>query len=152
MSFLYWGAQTQTQHSKCCKRERTTSLGLLATFLLMQLRMSLIFSSCKGTLLAHVQTGVNQHLQVHFSNADLQMGDHQCILVCGTFPPQVKDFSLPFVEPYGVPVKVHLGASTTSGISTTPPSFVSSGNWLEGAFCPITQTTNDNFEDNWTLC
>lgn len=72
----------------------------------MQLRMSLVFSSCKGTLLAHVQAGVKQHLQVHFCQADLQVGDHQCILVRGTFTPQVQDFALPFVEPYGVPDKL----------------------------------------------
>lgn len=64
-----------------------------------------ITSSCKSTLLVHVQVSVNHNLQAHFCKVDLQMGDHQYILVCKTFAPHVQDFSLPFVEPYKVLVK-----------------------------------------------
>lgn len=58
----------------------------------------------KGTVLAHVQFGIQKDTQVLFCNTAFQIGDLQHILVCGIVPYKVQDLALFIVELHRVPV------------------------------------------------
>lgn len=53
--------------------------------------------SGKGTLLAHVQLDLYQETQVFFCKAAFQANVSKHLLVPGAMPPQVQNFTLPFV-------------------------------------------------------
>lgn len=105
MSALHWRAQTWAQGSKCDLTSARKTISLLC---------------CRDTVLAHSQMGVHQDYQGVLSQAAVQLGSPQCILVPGVAPPSVQDFALPLVKlqevsvsPFLQPLEVIVDGSTT---------------------------------------
>ena len=64
------------------------------------------FLGCKGTMLAHAQLSMHQHLQVFFGRAALHPFIFQLTSVVRAASTQVQDLAFGFVEP----LKIHLSS------------------------------------------
>lgn len=82
MSPLYWGAWSWTQSSRV--EQKHLSRPAVST-------LSNAAQEVPLALLADVQLGVHQHLQVLLCQGVFQLGGLHHILVPGIFPPQVQD-------------------------------------------------------------
>ena len=96
---------------------------------------------CKSTLLVHVQLSV--HPQVLFYQAAFQLGDPQHILCMGLVFPRCRTFHFSRLN-FSRVLSAHFSsllrscwtAAGPSGLTASPPIFVSSANLLQGCSAP----------------
>ena len=111
----------------------------------------------KGALLAHVQPGFHQDLQVLFCEAAFQMCVFQHTSVHQVVLPHVQEFTLPLVGlreipfgPFLQPVEGLLEGSTTLRHISQSSQFDVVCKLAESTLCPIIQTFNEDVEQDWT--
>lgn len=104
MSLLYWGPQSLSQYSRCglirAEQRRITSLDLLGAFLLVQPRIPSLAFLSKGTLLSHVQLGVQWDPQALFCQTALWPLSPQHVLMAPSGPGQSAGFQSTSQSPH----------------------------------------------------
>ncbi|GAB0186435.1 hypothetical protein GRJ2_001108800 [Grus japonensis] len=109
-----------------------------------------------GTLLAHIQLAVNQHLQVLFCRAAFQPLFPKPAALHGIVVTQVQDLAPSLVESHPVgldpsiqPVQIPLQSLPTLKQINTPAQLGVTCKLTEGALNPLIQIIDKDIKDNW---
>ncbi|KAK4814173.1 hypothetical protein QYF61_010005 [Mycteria americana] len=109
-----------------------------------------------GTLLAHIQVAIDQHLQVLFHRAAFQPLFPKPVALHGVIVTQVQDPALSFVEPHTIglspsiqPVQVPLQSLPTLKQINTPTQLGVACKLTEGALDPLVQIIDKDIKQNW---
>lgn len=136
--FHGWGAQNWTQHPRYgltrAERDRIASLDLLSMLFLMLPRTPLSFLAPR-TQCQLMDSLVSSRTSMSFSTELLSTSQPQPVLVPGIIPPLMQDFAfassnfIKFLSPQ-LSKLPKSGQAELSGVSASPPSFVTSTNLL----------------------